>query len=51
MEVMFNGGVTVVLIGHGLLNNLTNTDYVEHIVAPHPVFSFTNESIISFDLN
>ena len=51
MEVMFIGGVTAILIGQGLLNDPINTDFVKLIVAPHLVFSFTNESITSINLN
>ena len=48
---MFIGGITAVLIGQGLLNDLINTDYIELIVAPHLVFSFTREFIIFINLN
>ena len=48
---MFIGGVAAVLIGQGLLNDLTNNDYVELVVAPHLAFSLTSESITSVKLN
>jgi len=48
---MFIGGVIAVLIGQGLLNDLTNIDRAELIVAPHQAFSFINESITSIELN
>jgi len=48
---MFIGGVTVVLIGQGSLNDLANTDYVELMVAPHLAFSFASESTTSIKLN
>jgi len=47
---MFIGG-TAVPIGQGLLNDLTNIDYVELMVASHLVFSLTSESITFINLN
>jgi len=51
MKVMFIGGVIAVLIGQGLLNDLTNIDYAKLIVAPPRVFSFTSEFIMFLNLN
>ena len=48
---MFIRGVTAVLIGQGLLNDLSDTDYIEPIVAPHLVFSLASETITSITLN
>jgi len=48
---MFIGGITAVLIGQGLPKDLTNTDYVELIIAPHLVFSFINESFTFINPN
>ena len=48
---MFIGGVTAVLIGQDLLNDIVNTDYVELMVAPHIAFSLTSESITFVKLN
>jgi len=48
---MFIGGVTVVLIGQVLLNDVTNTDYVKLIIAPHLLFSLIVNLSPSINLN
>jgi len=44
-------GATAAFIRQSLLNYLANTDYVELVVARHPAFSFTIESVTSIELN
>jgi len=48
---MFIEGIIAILIEQGLLNDLANIDYVELVVAPNLVFSFTTNFITSGKLN
>jgi len=49
-ESMLIGGLTFLHIGQGLLNYITNPDYVEPVVAPHREQSFTNDLVTTIKL-